>query len=47
MRALLPQFLDRVSARFRVPATAGTSRATLVDLGCGIGRNTIPLVDAL
>ena len=47
MRALLPQFLDRVNVRFPVPATTGTSRATLVDLGCGTGRNTIQLIDAL
>jgi SAM-dependent methyltransferase len=46
MRALLPQFLDRINARFLVPAK-GLSRKTLVDLGCGTGRNTILLVDTL
>ncbi|KAJ5301353.1 hypothetical protein N7508_006216 [Penicillium antarcticum] len=41
-------FLDRVSARFPVPATeTGGFRTTLVDLGCGTDRNIIQLVDAI
>ncbi|KAJ5771330.1 uncharacterized protein N7511_003381 [Penicillium nucicola] len=48
MRALLPQFLDRVNARFPGPAPElEASRMALVDLGCGTGRNTLQLVDAL
>ncbi|CAL5871694.1 uncharacterized protein PFLUO_LOCUS5947 [Penicillium psychrofluorescens] len=41
MRMLLPHFLERVRARF------GTDPSPLVDLGCGTGRNTIQLLDAL
>ncbi|KAJ5091529.1 hypothetical protein NUU61_006399 [Penicillium alfredii] len=42
MRALLPRFLDHVSARF-----GSTDQLTLVDLGCGTGRNTIQMLEAL
>ncbi|KAJ5188298.1 hypothetical protein N7491_004622 [Penicillium cf. griseofulvum] len=46
MRSLLPQFIDWVSKRF--PDTdSETSGPTLVDLGCGTGRNTIQLLSAL
>lgn len=45
MRALLPQFLDRVTARF--PTQSQSSPLKLVDLGCGTGRNTIQLLEAL
>jgi SAM-dependent methyltransferase len=41
MRLLLPRFLERVRARFE------TDPSPLVDLGCGTGRNTIQLLDAL
>ncbi|KAJ5833850.1 hypothetical protein N7474_002161 [Penicillium riverlandense] len=41
MRLLLPRFLARVRARFE------TDASPLVDLGCGTGRNTIQLLDAL
>ncbi|KAJ5618896.1 hypothetical protein N7510_002880 [Penicillium lagena] len=41
MRKLLPRFLERVRARFE------TDHSSLVDLGCGTGRNTIQLLDAL
>ncbi|KAJ5167031.1 methyltransferase [Penicillium canariense] len=48
MRALLPIFLDRVHARFQAPAPAkSAARLTLLDLGCGTGRNTIQLLEAL
>ncbi|KAJ5493851.1 hypothetical protein N7463_009938 [Penicillium fimorum] len=49
MHSLLPQFIDRVSRRFQ-PETENTeakTRSTLVDLGCGTGRNTIQLLSAL
>ncbi|KXG49125.1 uncharacterized protein PGRI_029950 [Penicillium griseofulvum] len=46
MRSLLPQFIDRVSKRFPV-TDPETTRPTLVDLGCGTGRNTIQLLSAL
>ncbi|KAJ6013522.1 hypothetical protein N7540_008113 [Penicillium herquei] len=42
MRTLLPQFLNRVNARFH-----GTDPFKLVDLGCGTGRNTIQLLEAI
>lgn len=42
MRALLPRFLDQVMARF-----VGSDQLTLVDLGCGTGRNTIQLLETL
>ncbi|KAJ5729117.1 uncharacterized protein N7483_003625 [Penicillium malachiteum] len=42
MRTLLPQFLNRVNARFH-----GTDPFKLVDLGCGTGRNTIQLLEAV
>lgn len=42
MQVLLPQFLDLVITRF--PTTPSLK---LVDLGCGTGRNTIPLLDVL
>ncbi|KAJ5126989.1 hypothetical protein N7448_007768 [Penicillium atrosanguineum] len=45
MRALLPHFLDRVTARF--PTQPQSSPLKLVDLGCGTGRNTIQLLEAL
>lgn len=45
MRALLPQFLDRVNARFRTQSQL--SPLKLLDLGCGTGRNTIQLLEAL
>lgn len=45
MRALLPQFLERVHSRFQ--AQPQSSPLKLVDLGCGTGRNTIQLLGAL
>ncbi|KAJ5727922.1 hypothetical protein N7493_005742 [Penicillium malachiteum] len=42
MRTLLPQFLNRVNARFHA-----TNPLKLVDLGCGTGRNTIQLLEAV
>lgn len=45
MQALLPRFLDLVSARFHTPGQSSTLK--LVDLGCGTGRNTIQLLQAL
>ncbi|KAJ5940909.1 hypothetical protein N7516_001077 [Penicillium verrucosum] len=50
MRTLLPQFIDRVSKRFQPspPETeTRTTRPSLVDLGCGTGRNTIQLLSTL
>ncbi|KAJ5789860.1 uncharacterized protein N7518_006871 [Penicillium psychrosexuale] len=48
MRSLLPQFIDRVSQRFQPTDTeTETTRPSLVDLGCGTGRNTIQLLTAL
>ncbi|CAI7573793.1 unnamed protein product [Penicillium glandicola] len=54
MRSLLPQFIDRVSKHFQPspPEIASESetkkpRPSLVDLGCGTGRNTIQLLSAL
>ncbi|KAJ5158236.1 uncharacterized protein N7500_007887 [Penicillium coprophilum] len=49
MRSLLPQFIDRVSNRFQPspPESEAATRPTLVDLGCGTGRNTIQLLSAL
>lgn len=46
MRTLLPRFLDLVCARF---PRRGLSNPPLklVDLGCGTGRNTIQLVEAV
>ena len=50
MRTLLPQFIDRVSKRFQ-PSPPETEtkaiRPSLVDLGCGTGRNTIQLLSTL
>lgn len=46
MRTLLPRFLDLVSARFQNPEKPSTP-LKLVDLGCGTGRNTIQLLEAL
>lgn len=46
MRLLLPQFLDRVYARFQAQAQL-SGNLTLLDLGCGTGRNTIQLLEAL
>ncbi|KAJ5578299.1 uncharacterized protein N7459_007263 [Penicillium hispanicum] len=46
MRALLPRFLDRVSSRFQLQSQS-TNATTLVDLGCGTGRNTIQLLEAI
>jgi cyclopropane fatty-acyl-phospholipid synthase-like methyltransferase len=43
MRLLLPIFLDRVYTRFQ----AQSGQLTLLDLGCGTGRNTIQLLEAL
>lgn len=42
MRLLIPRFLDLVISRFHT-----TTPFKLVDLGCGTGRNTIPLLEAL
>ena len=42
MRTLLPQFLDRVFA-----ASQSTEHLKLVDLGCGTGRNTLQLLEAV
>ncbi|CEO59440.1 hypothetical protein PMG11_04115 [Penicillium brasilianum] len=42
MRALLPQFLHRVYSRFQA-----SGQLTLLDVGCGTGRNTIQLLEAL
>ncbi|KAJ5837762.1 uncharacterized protein N7525_002950 [Penicillium rubens] len=50
MRTLLPQFIDRVSKRFQPSpqeTETTTTHASLVDLGCGTGRNTIELLSAL
>ncbi|KAJ5956893.1 hypothetical protein N7501_011172 [Penicillium viridicatum] len=54
MRTLLPQFIDRVSKRFQLspPKTESETetkeiRPSLVDLGCGTGRNTIQLLSTL
>ncbi|KAJ5480227.1 hypothetical protein N7530_005736 [Penicillium desertorum] len=50
MRTLLPQFIDRVSKRFQPSpqeTKTTTTRPSLVDLGCGTGRNTIELLSAL
>ncbi|KAJ5950480.1 uncharacterized protein N7479_008893 [Penicillium vulpinum] len=53
MRSLLPRFIDRVSKRFQPESESEseiktkTTRPTLVDLGCGTGRNTIQLLSAL
>lgn len=52
MRSLLPQFIDRVSKRFEpgppdTESETETTRPSLVDLGCGTGRNTIQLLSAL
>ncbi|KAJ5588436.1 hypothetical protein N7537_011114 [Penicillium hordei] len=54
MRTLLPQFIDRVNKRFQPspPETESETetkaiRPSLVDLGCGTGRNTIQLLSAL
>lgn len=46
MRTLLPRFLDRVSARFLGQCQL-TDPMTLVDLGCGTGRNTIQLLESI
>ncbi|KAF3398532.1 putative methyltransferase [Penicillium rolfsii] len=43
MRFLLPIFLARVYTRFQ----AQPERLTFLDLGCGTGRNTIQLLEAL
>ncbi|KAJ5351371.1 hypothetical protein N7452_000345 [Penicillium brevicompactum] len=46
MRSLLPHFLDRVSTlQDKVETTA--ARSSIIDLGCGTGRNTVQLLDAL
>lgn len=42
MQVLLPRFLELVIARFSTMPSL-----KLVDLGCGTGRNTIPLLKAL
>ncbi|KAK4861528.1 hypothetical protein LT330_003563 [Penicillium expansum] len=50
MRSLLPQFIDRVSKRFQQSLPESETETTppsLVDLGCGTGRNTIQLLSAL
>lgn len=46
MRSLLPRFLDLVCARFQCPGEISPP-LKLVDLGCGTGRNTIQLLEAL
>lgn len=46
MRTLLPQFLDLVCTRFQRPGPP-CPPLKLVDLGCGTGRNTIQLVEAV
>lgn len=46
MRALLPRFLDLVNARFHTPGKS-SAPLKLVDLGCGTGRNTIQLLQAI
>lgn len=43
MRRLLPRFLDLVGSQF----PKGLDQLALVDLGCGTGRNTIQLLEAL
>ncbi|KAJ5161624.1 hypothetical protein N7492_007016 [Penicillium capsulatum] len=43
MRTLLPRFLDLVSSRFAEVADP----LALVDLGCGTGRNTVLMLEAL
>lgn len=46
MRSLLPHFLDRVSTlQDKVETTA--ARPSIIDLGCGTGRNTVQLLNAL
>ncbi|CAG7940067.1 unnamed protein product [Penicillium salamii] len=46
MRSLLPHFLDRV-VTFQDASKTGAPRPSLIDLGCGTGRNTIQLLDTL
>jgi cyclopropane fatty-acyl-phospholipid synthase-like methyltransferase len=46
MRLLLPIFLDHVYTRFQAQ-TRQPGQLTLLDLGCGTGRNTIQLLEAL
>lgn len=45
MRALLPRFLEYVNAQFQ--AQASNQQLKIVDLGCGTGRNTIQLLNAI
>ncbi|KAJ5676963.1 uncharacterized protein N7477_002596 [Penicillium maclennaniae] len=45
MWALLPQFLDKVTARFSTQSQSSSLK--LVDFGCGTGRNTIQLLEEL
>ncbi|KAJ5852438.1 uncharacterized protein N7529_011823 [Penicillium soppii] len=47
MRSLLPRFLDCVKTHVQDQSETGTSKPSLVDLGCGTGRNTIQLLDIL
>ncbi|KAF7712120.1 Methyltransf_23 domain-containing protein [Penicillium ucsense] len=46
MKRLLPRFLECVYARFHDQPTR-SERMVLLDLGCGTGRNTIQLLNAL
>ncbi|KAJ5752840.1 hypothetical protein N7520_009757 [Penicillium odoratum] len=43
MRVLLPRFLELVSSQFQ----SQTDQLKIVDLGCGTGRNTIQLLNAI
>ncbi|OQD61334.1 hypothetical protein PENPOL_c017G06535 [Penicillium polonicum] len=45
MRTLLPQFIDRTESESETETKA--IRPSLVDLGCGTGRNTIQLLSTL
>ncbi|KAJ6109311.1 hypothetical protein N7486_001545 [Penicillium sp. IBT 16267x] len=45
MRALLPRFLERVNSQFQ--RQAPDQQLKIVDLGCGTGRNTIQLLNAI
>ncbi|KAJ5553441.1 hypothetical protein N7494_002819 [Penicillium frequentans] len=45
MRGLLPRFLEHVNTQFQTQAS--DQQPKIVDLGCGTGRNTIQLLNAI